>query len=304
MRRTKGPAARIEPPRSGERVAAARPGSLSFEGLQSDIESFAPKSDDYPRERGKLWSKVRDAIRRTSTEDPDSDPDTVLRFVLAAVVTGYNLYVSRSALQAMAAEAATEAEDLKWYRRERRRLENLLDEIADHNLVRSVRLDAVEFYDFSEVRCAHGRWRKVCQGIFDNLTTLREETTVTAGIRAGLERALKRAGVDHTKAQPEDFCAPTGQASGRRPALVPQSPRGKPRSELLQDHLLLTVGRRLTRAGIRLAKACAWVQDILEFCFRETVGADTLKRRWQRLHRPARSRSRPKSSPPLTSERT
>lgn len=210
----------------------------------------------------------------------------------------------------------------EWYWRERERIEDLLEEISEHDLVRSgPDIESVLFYEPHQVDCPHGRRTKRCVEIRDKLELLQllgqtpagkhfRQLKVSTPLLNGLERRvqelqaqLQEEGIDPSRHRPEDFCTPilgepidqraraeVGGASWR-PAGWPGAP-----TRDLQNFLLETAAERLYDAGASRRQACKLLARVLIYCFdlrrprteKQTEDAEenvpeALERQWRAL---------------------
>jgi hypothetical protein len=188
------------------------------------------------------------------------------------------------------------------YWRERGRLEQILQEVEEHFLVRSFPSHEVVLYEPSEVRCPHGRQRKACESVRNNLELLRllEGSLVTRylpGRESGLREELRKAGIDPAVRNPQEFCEPLpADFVTLPPELPPTAPaRGRPRDETRNQQIRLVVGR-LVSAGVPVAKACRLLQRMrCAYCGLET-DADALERQYRRLKQVASARANARCS--------
>jgi hypothetical protein len=240
----------------------------SIEELRAEIESFAPPR--YREDRRRLFRRL---------------PNDALEFVLRAICAAHSFYRSERASRA-AKDAQSER---KWYWREREKLEREFERIADHDLVRELPPDAIQYFEPHEVKCPHGDRRKRCQVIRGRLEQLQllsnpPLSKYVKRRRSELEAELQKAGVDPSTAEPDQFCEPLRRDPSRvQPLSV--KPRGGRPPENLQQYLVLAVIERLTEGGVTVEKSCEYLQDILRLCFREKADAAALQRMWYRKRR-------------------
>jgi hypothetical protein len=183
----------------------------------------------------------------------------------------------------------TEERDATWYWQERGRLEQILQEVEEHPLVRSFPRHEVVLYEPSEVRCPHGLRRKACESVRGKLELLRllEGSLVTrylSGCESGLREELRKAGIDPAVRNPQEFCEPfPADFVTLPPEFLPTAPaRGRPRNETRNQQILLVVGA-LTKAGVTVAEACGLLERMLRaYCGHQT-DADALERQYRRL---------------------
>ncbi len=266
--------------------APAQDDPLSPESFKARIESLAPTQFRWEREG--LYRQLQEVGQ---PKNPKKYGQSVYLFALRAI---YLACVSERATSKRSSAKS-------WYWEQRRRVEDLLDEIAQHDLVRSgPDRQSVVFYEPHEVNCSHGLRRKSCQAIrrkLESLAQLEKARGDLEGFAAArpllnawrkrrrellseLQEELQRSNLRNQEPSGlriDDFCVPLlyepndsrAQAEAGSPDRRPRDKGGVPVRHA-REFLLQTLGECLCGAALPRKRACETVAEVLVYCLGES----------------------------------
>lgn len=261
-----------------------------IERLKWRVEELVPPiCTAWAADRERVWDGITTGLAAVDSQDAGA----VLEGVLIAICNGLQ-YEKKIHGQ---------LERTKSYEKERRRIEALLDDISDSEVVRQFS-HSIEFYGPAEFQCPHGRRRKLCERLYCHLLLCKDPllplTNRTTGfLLRRVEKAineLKGHGVDPRTHTLDQLCCPN--APGQVTRLfepIPTRDPGAP-TDYVGGLLLDTVVGQLVAAKLRVRASCLHLADVRASCFpyldrkraktgraadREDV-AETLAREWRK----------------------
>jgi hypothetical protein len=246
-------------------------------------------SEDQPSTE-QVQEQIKDALTQEEI-DPNLQllekwkhlPSDIKDSIANAVASALTLLPEERKAQA---KRKNRARARKWYWKERKTIEGLLEQIARSAVVsKGPGKEPIEFYLLDDLLCPHGWNWSHCEGLGKMLISLTEATSDSN--RDYLLRELKKADIDPAQARlGEDVCAPGTRDKGS-PSQCSAPPPGRP-PKILEKLLLQTIVLCLKSAHWTDEESFGFLAAILIYCFgRKPKAPSTLAlalgRQWRSL---------------------